>query len=44
MKKLIKNIFAIFSSGWKCPQCGGTNTESGIYYDMCKDCDYFQGY
>lgn len=44
MKRLICKILAIFDSGWRCPECGGNNTESGTYYDKCNDCGYFQGY
>ena len=30
--------------GWKCPNCGSTNTGSSTYSDWCNDCDYSFGY
>lgn len=47
MKKLIKTLAKFIvrmGSGWKCPECGSTNTVSGTYYDKCNDCGFFQGY
>lgn len=30
--------------GWRCPECGGTNTSSSTYTDYCLDCDYSFSY
>jgi predicted nucleic-acid-binding Zn-ribbon protein len=40
MIKLIKSCLG----GFKCPDCGSTNTEQSTYADWCNDCGYNQGY
>jgi len=30
--------------GFKCPECGSTNTGQSTYTDYCNDCGWYQGY